>query len=169
LPDESTILVAHVNEDLSNSAHLIEKEEGFRKYFKQVGIHTHYQVHRLELGNPDSATFAHQLTKIIKDHPNLKGIFVTNSKAYEIAFYLEKHRLTHIKLIGYDLLPKNIHYLENGVIQFLINQNPKAQGYWGIYQLSDHLVFKKDILPIKYLPLDIITKENLNYYIDAAQ
>jgi LacI family transcriptional regulator len=66
-------------------------------------------------------------------------------------------------------LPKNIHYLENGVIQFLINQNPKAQGYWGIYQLSDHLVFKKDILPIKYLPLDIITKENLNYYIDAAQ
>ncbi|MDQ3292630.1 MAG: substrate-binding domain-containing protein [Bacteroidota bacterium] len=167
LPDPCTVLVAHINEDIPNSAHLIKKEEGFREYFSKNQLNNQYKIARQELSNPNSSAFAEQLVKIRQEYPNLRGIYVTNSKAHEIAFYLEKHRLHHIKLIGYDLLPKNIQYLEDGIINFLINQNPKGQGYWGILQLSDFLVFKKDIIPIKYLPLDIITKENLNYYIDA--
>jgi LacI family transcriptional regulator len=68
--------------------------------------------------------------------------------------------------MGYDLMPKNLYFLNKGVISFLINQNPKGQGYWGIYLLTDHLVFKKEVPIIKYLPLDIVTKENLNYFLD---
>jgi LacI family transcriptional regulator len=69
--------------------------------------------------------------------------------------------------VGYDLLQKNLNYLNQGIINFLINQNPKGQGYYGIHLLMDHLVFKKKIIPIKYLPLDIITKENLHYYVES--
>ena len=167
LPSACSVLVAHINEDIPNSAHLIQKEKGFREYFGKNNLENKYRVIRQELGNPDSALFAEQMAKLRQENPDLKGIFVTNSKAYEVAFYLEKHRLTNIKLVGYDLLPKNIQYLEDGVINFLINQNPKGQGYWGIYQLTDKLVFKKEVSAIKHLPLDLITKENLNYYIDA--
>jgi LacI family transcriptional regulator len=167
LPNPCTVLVVHVNEDIPNSAHLMEKEKGFREYFLKNNLENQYRVIRQELGNPDSILFADQMVKLRREHPDLQGIFVTNSKAYEIAFYLEKHRLTNIKLVGYDLLPKNIQYLEDGVINFLINQNPKGQGYYGIYQLTDFLVFKKEVAAIKHLPLDLITKENLNYYIDA--
>ncbi|KAA5544983.1 LacI family DNA-binding transcriptional regulator [Adhaeribacter rhizoryzae] len=166
LPEPCTFLVAHINEDIPNSAHLIKKEEGFRNYFVDKKLEDKYKVVRLELGNPDSGLFTEQLNKVRQQHPDLKAIFVTNSKAYEIAFYLEKHRIDNIKLIGYDLLPKNLYYLENSIINFLINQNPKGQGYWGIQQLTDFLVFKKEIQPIKYLPLDIITQENLSYYVD---
>jgi LacI family transcriptional regulator len=28
------------------------------------------------------------------------------------------------------------------------------------------LVFKKEVPMLKYLPLDIVTKENLNYYLE---
>ena len=69
--------------------------------------------------------------------------------------------------MGYDLLEKNLHFLNENVITFLINQNPKGQGFWGIASLADHLVFKKEVPALKYLPLDIITKENLQYYIEA--
>ena len=65
------------------------------------------------------------------------------------------------------MLPKNIKLLNNGMISFLINQNPKGQGYWGISHLVDALIFKKEVPVFKYLPLDIVTKENLNYYIDT--
>ena len=81
-------------------------------------------------------------------------------------FYLEQRHIKHIKLIGYDLIAPNLYYLERGDISFLINQNPKGQGYWGIYHLGEHLVFKKEVPIIKYLPLDIVTKENLNYFLD---
>ncbi|HTK17948.1 MAG TPA: hypothetical protein VL442_00465, partial [Mucilaginibacter sp.] len=53
----------------------------------------------------------------------------------------------------------------NGAICFLINQNSKGQGYWGIHQLVNHLVFKKEVPALKYLPLDVVAKENASYYI----
>jgi LacI family transcriptional regulator len=164
IPGPATLLVAHIGEDIPNSAHLIEKEKGFRDYFKLNTAASQYQVLQLVFDNPNSPAFAKQLLEQKEKHPDLKGIFVTNSKAHELAFYLEKFKFQDIHLIGYDLLPKNLHYMEAGTIRFLINQNPNGQGYWGIYQLTDYLVFKKDILPLKYLPLDIITKENLRYH-----
>src|SRR5688500_18602063 len=115
LLDACTALVAHINEDIPNSAHLITKEKGFTDNFLQENLKNQYTVARQELSKPNSLVFNEQLAKLRKEHPDLKGIYVSNSKAYEIAFYLEKHRLTNIKLIGYDLLPKNIQYLEDGV------------------------------------------------------
>ena len=74
--------------------------------------------------------------------------------------------ITNIKIVGYDLIAKNLQYLNDGSVSFLINQNPAGQGYWGIHLLADYLVFKKKVPAIKYLPLDIVTKENLQYYVE---
>jgi LacI family transcriptional regulator len=144
-PTCCTILIAHIDEEISNAAHLLKKEQGLRDYFK---------------------TFTQELDHIIEKTKDLKQIFVTTSKAHHIADYLEKRNIHHIRIIGYDLLTENLHYLNKGAISFLINQNPKGQGYWGIHVLTDHLVFKQEVPPIKYLPLDIVTKENLSYFID---
>nr|WP_255478572.1 LacI family DNA-binding transcriptional regulator [Rufibacter sp. XAAS-G3-1] len=163
----ATVLVAHVGEDISNSAHLIEKEKGFRDYFVHNNAADGYEVIQQTFDDPKNASFVHQIFEVKEKSPNLKGIFVTNSKAFELAFYLEKFGWEHVRLIGYDLLPQNLDYLGKGIINFLINQNPFGQGYWGIQQLSDFLIFKKDASPIKYLPLDIITKENLEFYLDV--
>jgi LacI family transcriptional regulator len=165
--ESCTYLVAHVDEDVLNSSHLIKKEQGFDDYFDENTPKGSYKIIHADLQNCfDKTACAQQLNKIRKENPNLKGIFVTNSKSHIIADYLQTSNLK-IHLIGYDLMNKNLHFLNNGVIDFLINQNPKGQGYYGIYAMADHLVFKKKIKPIKYLPLDIITKENLHYYIEA--
>ncbi len=84
-----------------------------------------------------------------------------------VAEYLQENKMKQVSLVGYDLIGKNIQHLEDGIIDFLINQNTKGQGYWGIQALADHLIFRKKNNPIKYLPLDIITKENLQYYIES--
>jgi LacI family transcriptional regulator len=164
-PDPCSILIAHIDEEISNAAHLMKKEQGFRSYFSQNNL-THYNIQKTELNRSNFSAFANQLDGIIESTPDLASIFVTTSKAHEVAKYLEQRFIKHIHIIGYDLLPANLHFLNKGAISFLINQNPKGQGYWGIHQLSDYLVFKKEVPILKYLPLDIITKENLNYYID---
>ncbi|WP_158796682.1 substrate-binding domain-containing protein [Pedobacter sp. L105] len=165
-PLPCSILIAHIDEKISNAQHLVRKELGFRNYFTQHNLDHQYKILRVELKRSSQSEFIKKLDHVIEHTIDLKQIFVTTSQAYDIAKYLEQKHISHIKLIGYDLIPPNLHYLSNGAISFLINQNPKGQGYWGINLLSDYLVFKKEVPMIKYLPLDIVTQENLNYFLD---
>jgi LacI family transcriptional regulator len=164
-PDPCSILITHIDEDISNSAHLIEKEQGLKDYFYNNQL-SNYHIFKVELDRADMEKFTNQLDEIVQSNPELRHIFVTTSKAHGIATYLEQRNISHIKIIGYDLMPRNLHYLNNGLISFLINQNPKGQGYWGISHLVNYIVFKKQVPHIKYLPLDIVTRENLNYFIE---
>jgi LacI family transcriptional regulator len=166
LPNPCSILIAHFDEDTSNAAHLYKKEQGFRNYFIQNNIDQKYNIIKLELDSSNSSVFIKRMEDIIENTNRLEGIFVTTSKAFEIASYLNQRHIKNIRIVGYDLLPINVYYLNTGAINFLINQNPKGQGYWGIHQLANHLVFKKGVPILKYLPLDIITKENVNFFLD---
>ena len=171
-----TYLLAHIAEDIANSMHVTQKERGFRDYFAQLtpapddqaaGRRALDNVISIDLPNPTEPSFARQLNRLLDDEGiHLKGIFVSTSKAYEIAPYLQAYHREDIRLVGYDLLERNIHFLNENVIDFLINQNPTEQGYQGIFALANRLVFKKEVTALKYLPLDIITKENLQYYVD---
>ena len=159
-----TVLVAHFDEEISNSAHLQKKEEGFRDYFKINKLTKEFKIIRAELSTANTSSFRKLFIELVRANPKLAAIYVTTSKAFKIAELLEEEQAGHIKLIGYDLIPQNIKYLQKSVINFLINQNPEGQGYWGISQLTDHLVFKKRVAPVKFLPLDIVTSENLQYF-----
>jgi LacI family transcriptional regulator len=155
----ATFLVAHIAEDFTNSAHLIRKEQGFLNYFEQHDPSGQYTVIHADLAVD---TVQRQLDALLWQHPGIGGIFVTTSKAYVLAPLLPRH----IRLVGYDLLPENQRYLREGAIDFLINQNPQGQGYWGVVRLADHLVFRQPVAPLYHLPLDIVTKENLQYYVE---
>jgi LacI family transcriptional regulator len=161
-----SIAVAHIDEELNNAQHLIKKEQGFRNYFLQNNLGHQYKILRVELNRSSQSGFIKKLDETIENNVDLRQIFVTTSQAFDIAKYLEQRHIKNIKLIGYDLIPPNLYYLEKGDISFLINQNPKGQGYWGINQLAEHLVFKREVPMLKYLPLDIVTAENLNYFRD---
>lgn len=166
--DPCSVLLAHIDEDLSNSAHLLKKEQGFRNYFESRKLTGRYSLKRVELQRRDYLAYIRQLDSLIASSPALKCIYVTTSKGYEIAAYLEERQIKGISVIGYDLVPRNIYYLKTGLIDFVINQHPRGQGYWGMRHLADFLVFKKEVLPLRYLPLDIITRENLSYYLNDS-
>ncbi|WP_375418904.1 LacI family DNA-binding transcriptional regulator [uncultured Hymenobacter sp.] len=178
--EPGTFVIAHIAEDVANSVHVTQKERGFRDYFAQLptppppgeanGGPPSGKLHNIvsiDLPPPADPAFARQLNRLLDgEQTQLQGIFVSTSKAYEIAPYLQAYHREDIRLVGYDLLEKNIYFLNEGIIDFLINQNPKKQGYRGIFALADLLLFKKEVGALKYLPLDIITKENISYYLD---
>jgi len=82
---------------------------------------------------------------------------------------LSELQTAKIKLVGFDLIPENLTYLQAEKIDFLINQNPVKQGYLGILNIFEHLVRKKEVAPIQHLPLDVVMQENLSYYLEADQ
>ena len=92
------------------------------------------------------------------------GIFVTNSRVHMVARYLAERGSLNIRLIGYDLIPESIEYLQREYIDFLISQSPISQGTSAVQALFDFFVYKKNPLKVQYVPLDIIIKENIDFY-----
>ncbi|WP_276373001.1 substrate-binding domain-containing protein [Chryseolinea sp. H1M3-3] len=161
-----TFAVLHMDEDIQDSLHLVEKEKGFREYFSSNGK-AKFEIMALNL-NPSDSAFETQLNELV-NNPNLKGIFVTTSKGSAVAAsFLEKHSKKHIRLIGYDLLDENLKYLKTGTIDFLIHQNPKRQAFLGISHLVNHLMFKKSMPQQELFPLEVITEENLGSYLNSG-
>ena len=102
--------------------------------------------------------------KVIGIEPcEVSGIFVTNSKVHSAASFF-KSRCYTPKIVGYDLIPENIGLLKEGVIDFLICQKPELQGSHAIHLLFDHLVKKEKIRKENYTSIDLITKENIDFY-----
>jgi LacI family transcriptional regulator len=54
--------------------------------------------------------------------------------------------------------------LKDGDIDFLICQKPGEQAYKGIMSLYQHIVLNSGADRMQFMPIDIITKENYQFY-----
>ncbi|HTG64784.1 MAG TPA: LacI family DNA-binding transcriptional regulator [Flavobacterium sp.] len=162
IASKGQIAIIHFDEKIKNAIHMQEKEKGFRNYFIEKE-NPDYEITTLKLKRTN---YEIKFEDFLKENPNLTGIFITTSKAHQIAEIIEKNKNNKISIIGYDLLNKNIAYLNNGTIDFLINQNPKQQVYLGISSLVDHFIFGKEINNATLLPIDIVNSENASYYME---
>jgi len=156
---KGTIVIVNIGTVHENIHHTREREKGFKTYFLnnpdiQINV---LNISSGKLNNMDS------MLKI--PDTDISGIFATSS-AHIIANYLNHKRKGQITLIGYDLTNDNIAFLEEGIIDFLICQKPREQAFRGIYALFHHIVFEKQIRKNNLMPLDIITKENYNDYLE---
>ncbi len=105
------------------------------------------------------------LDRIFLRHPDIRGIFVTNANTHPAAAYIKSRSAGgKVHIIGYDLIDENVRYLREGVIDFLISQQPERQGYEGIIALFRHVVLKEPVLPKVMMQIDIVTSENVDYY-----
>jgi hypothetical protein len=58
-------------------------------------------------------------------------------------------------------------YLRCPGVDFLIAQQPTAQGYSGVESLCNHLIFKKEVKQCNYMPITLLAVENVDFYLDA--
>lgn len=161
LINEGLIAIIHIDEEYENALHMQEKEQGFRNYFKD---NNHKKIH-LKTLNLKYPNLKQALIDFLNNNSNLKGIFITTSKSYQIAAILSEMKNKKISIVGYDLLKQNIEFLNNKLIDFLIHQNPKRQAFIGTSALIEHLIFDKKIEKEVLLPIEIINSENARDYI----
>ena len=158
---DGQVAIIHIDESLKNAVHMQQKEEGFRSYFNEKNSNN-FVITTLKLKHQN---FESKFISFLEENPNLKGIFITTSKAYQIASILGQIENKNLAIIGYDLIEKNLNFLNQGLVQFLIHQNQKRQVYLGIIALVEHFLFRKEIPETILLPIDIINVENASYYI----
>ncbi|NND31511.1 MAG: LacI family DNA-binding transcriptional regulator [Saprospiraceae bacterium] len=161
----ATVLLLNLDSQAADAQHLLDKERGFRDYFRK----DHSKSVRIIAENfaayDQPKALQSWFGKFLQNHPDLAGIFVTNSRAYLLLDALENKTLEDINVVGFDLVPPNLAHLKANRINFLINQNPVLQGYMGIINLVNHILLKQKVSEVQYLPLDIVVRENCDYYL----
>jgi len=139
------------------------REVGFRHY-----MHDNFQnINITELDMPIKGT-KEEYDSILEDfftkHPDIHHCITFNSKAHIVGGFLLKTNRRNVQIMGYDMVHKNAKCLREGSISFLIAQHAYMQGYSCIEALFRAVVLKKEVTPVNYMPIELLSKENMDFY-----
>lgn len=163
---DEVFLFKIIDEGRVGSTQQEHREEGFRNYMAKN--HPDCKIHELILNGANKDSYEEELNLFFSKHKDIQGI-TFNSKAYVIGEYISKHKLTGVQIMGYDLLQRNADCMRKNSISFLITQHPWIQGFNGIKSLGEHLILKKDVRKETFMPIELLTKENMDYYMKTQQ
>ncbi|MFP4536185.1 MAG: substrate-binding domain-containing protein [Spirochaetaceae bacterium] len=141
--------------------HLRRRKEGFVRFFELAGGGSidHFELERI--GGEA------QLRASIRGMREKPGsVFVTNALAHLVARELNDSATVHTPIIGYDLIPENATCLRTGLMDFIINQEPRRQGYNSLYALYRHVVLREAVEPRIRMPIDVVMRENLDFHLN---
>jgi LacI family transcriptional regulator len=163
-PQYKDILVVTISRNIQNVLHLNNRTEGLFSYFRNSGMNKGKMI-TLNIPNPSQKSVRICMEKALKENPDIGSIFFTGSRSYLVAGFLEKNGHKSINLLGYDLLEDNVKYLKSGIIKFLLGQRPEEQSYRGVKRLFEFLSLRKIPEKIDYLPVDVVTSENVDFFL----
>lgn len=139
------------------------REKGFRDYMEADGEGR--SIHVVSIVAEENEANRKKLDAFFEAHPAVGGGVIFNSRAHLVADYFCRRQAGKpFRLIGYDGVAANIPYLKNGLITHLIAQRPEVQGMNCIKALFRYLVMGIRPERVNYMPLDILVKENIDYY-----
>ncbi|NMC40492.1 MAG: substrate-binding domain-containing protein [Bacteroidales bacterium] len=165
-PGNKDILVINIAKNLRNMHHLNKRTDGFISYLADKSYRKRKTL-KLNIPGTDKQVVKKSLEKVFMKYPDIATIFVTGSKSYKIAENAYGFGNDGVNIIGYDLLENNVECLKEGKIKFLIGQRPEEQTYRAIKKLFEYLSLKKVPDKLDYLPVDIVTSENVDFFINS--
>lgn len=140
------------------------REVGFRNYMAK-----HFpEVDILDVNLPldeERKRYDGILEKYFTAHPEVHHCLAVNSKAHIVGEFLLKTKRHDVQIMGYDIVHKNAECLRAGSISFLIAQHAYQQGFFSIDTLFRAIVLKKKVEQTNYMPIDLLTKENIDFYL----
>jgi len=139
------------------------RETGFRHYMRD-----HFpEIAIVEVNLPldgQRESYDEILEQFFSDHPQVHHCITFNSKAHLVGEFLLRSNRRDIQIMGYDMVPKNEECVRQGSISFLIAQHAYRQGYSCVVTLFDAIVLKKKVTPVNYMPIELLTRENVDFY-----
>jgi LacI family transcriptional regulator len=148
------VLAAHA-EDF----HIATRRDGFLAYAASAGFPA---ILKESVDLEHEAAASRTLADLLRETPDLAGVFVTSASSHRIAEAArglrERRRFV---VIGYDLVPDNERLLREGAIDAIISQRPETQGRRGLLDLYRSIVVGIPVDTRVDVPIDLYIKENL--------
>lgn len=139
------------------------RETGFRHYMRDHFPNVKITEMNLAL-DVEREKYADMLEQFFTEHPNVHHCITFNSKAHLVGEFLLRSNRRNVQIMGYDMVKKNAECVKQGSISFLIAQHGYMQGYSSIDTLFQAVVLKKEVPPVNYVPIELLTKENVDFY-----
>lgn len=158
-PENCNSLIIKFRDYDSINKTIDERIKGFKKYYAEQNL-DESSIKEVEIGLDEAAL--KEWFESVKEKEAL--IFVPNSRSHQVAKQAASvWAARSYRLVGYDLVSKNLAGLEDGKIEFIIHQNPKTQGTLSIQTLYRHLILNAEVRNTQFMPLDILTRENVAF------
>ncbi len=165
--NQNVLLFRTLRKGFIGANQTLQRQEGFLSFLSEYRPNVSVINVELQAGNSELNEL---LMKQAFDERNQVGAAVIfNSTAFNIASFLERSDIHNVVLLGYDALARNVHYLKQGQISMLIAQRPETQSYNGIKALFNYSVLKQSVNHINYMPIDLLYKENVDFYTHYEQ
>lgn len=161
LKEKGNLLIVSIKNNENHNDTLQKRKEGFQQFLLESPFLEDVKLEEINIDQRDKNWRKKLESTLLEKKPD--GIYVPSSKVHYVAKILNENEISS-KLIGNDLIRKNSVFIESGVIGYVIGQRPNAQGYLALENFYKYLVTGQDVEKNVFLPLDIITKENLDYY-----
>jgi LacI family transcriptional regulator len=139
------------------------RETGFRHYMKDHFPKVKITELNLPMGGKKEE-FDKILERFFEEHPHLHHCITFNSKAHLVGEFLLRTNRRNVQIMGYDMVPKNAECVRQGSISFLIAQHAYMQGYACVETLFQAIVLRKEVNPVNYMPIELLTRENIEFY-----
>ena len=143
------------------------REKGFRE--KMSRDYPDIKILEVNLKAKHSEEDEKLFDAFFEKHPTCKLGVIFSSEAFVVSRYLKKKNKKDFKFIGYDVIKANQKYLKEGFIDFLIAQRPVQQGILSVQTLCDYILFGNKPKQINYMPIDLITAETIDFYLERGQ
>ncbi|MBR5654332.1 MAG: LacI family DNA-binding transcriptional regulator [Prevotella sp.] len=140
------------------------RELGFRRYMKAHYPHVKINEVHLPLDEDNRDGYDDILEQYFTNHPKTHHCITFCSKAHIVGDFLLRSHRNDVQIAGYDMVQKNANCLRSGSISFLIAQHAYMQGYYCVEVLFRAIVLKTQVTPVNYMPIEILYKENVDFY-----
>ncbi len=163
---DADVFFAHIRFKYKEiSVQMKTREQGFMDYLQKNNYTG--RIHHIEVDPDDHTQSLKELENVIKNSSGLVGGIVLNSRVYELIGLLtemDKSLCERIRLIGHDAIEQNIEALRNSQVSFILSQRPELQGYDAVKAMGNYFLFKQIPEKVNYMPIDILIKENIDFY-----
>ena len=134
----------------------------FKAFFKEHDRERTLREVSFTAGSPDEAH--EEIRSFIKANPGVGGVAVVISTGYLISDALKGRRGRPV-IGGFDVTSGNERCIREGSLDFLINQHPERQGFNAVESMLHYLLYGvPDHTLREYLPIDIVLRENIDFW-----
>ena len=161
---ETVYVVRIARDKLGLSDPTAARRAGFMAYMADK--HPDTKIVSVFIDPKDKEAIWKVLDETIGQDDGQKFIVMFNSRIHIVADYLAFRGFRGNRVIGFDMLEKNMDHLRAGTVHSLIAQHTDRQAVDAVSTLADHIllgtpVARKD----NFTQMDILTKYNCDYYI----